>query len=103
MENHKKIQIEVIYALPDEQFQVALELPEGATANTALEFSGLLKKYPEIDLQHQRIGILGRIVEPDYVLKDGQRVEIFRPLTRDPKQARRERAAQGRRMGKSRR
>ncbi|HVC36771.1 MAG TPA: RnfH family protein [Gammaproteobacteria bacterium] len=49
------------------------------------------------------MGIYGRIVKPDHVLVDGQRLEIYRPLTRDPKEARRERAAQGRHMSKSRR
>lgn len=101
MENHKKIQIEVIYALPDGQYQVTLKLPAGSTANAALADSGLLKKFPEIDLQRQRIGVLGRIVKPDYVLEDGQRLEIYRPLTCDPKQARRERAAQGKSNGSS--
>ncbi len=95
MVNNKKILIEVVYALPDAQYQVTLELVEGVTAHAALEFSGLLKKFPEIDLQCQSIGILGRTVKPDYILKHGQRLEIYRQLTRDPKQARRERAVQG--------
>ncbi|HVA55387.1 MAG TPA: RnfH family protein [Gammaproteobacteria bacterium] len=101
MGNNKKIKIEVVYALPDEQCQVALTLPEGATAYMALECSELLKKFPEIDLQRQRIGILGSIVKPDYVLEDGQRLEIYRPLTRDPKQARRQRAAEGKLKAKN--
>ena len=94
MGNNKKIKIEVVYALPDGQYQVTLKLPAGITADAVLADSGLLKIFPEIDLQRLRIGVLGRIVESDYVLEDGQRLEIYRPLTRDPKQARRERAAQ---------
>jgi uncharacterized protein len=70
----------------------------GTTARAALELSVLLEKLPEIDLAHQRIGIYGCLVKPDYVLKDGERMEIYRPLIRDPKQARRERAARGKLM-----
>ncbi|MGA9855879.1 MAG: RnfH family protein [Gammaproteobacteria bacterium] len=95
--NDKEIQIEVIYASPDAQYQVTLRLSAGTTANAALEASGLLNKFPEIDLRRQRIGVFGRLVKPDYVLQDGQRLEIYRPLTHDPKQARRERAARAKR------
>jgi uncharacterized protein len=102
MDNAKPIQIEVIYALPDGQYQVNLKLPAGATVKAALAESGLLEKFPEIDLQRQRTGIFGRLVKLDTVLEDGQRLEIYRPLTRDPKQARRERAARAKRAGTAR-
>jgi uncharacterized protein len=99
MDNTKKMQIEVIYALPDGQYQVTLRVPIGTTGVAALQDSGLLKKFPEIDLQRQRIGVFGKLVKPDYVLEDGQRLEIYRPLVRDPKLARRERAARAKRIG----
>ncbi len=95
MDNARKIRIEVVYALPDVQYQVTFKLPAGSTASVAIAASGLLKKFPGIDLQRQKIGIYGQLVKPDYVLGDGQRLEIYRPLMRDPKQARRERAVQG--------
>lgn len=103
MPNNETLHIEVVYALPDAQYRIELKLPAGSTASAALERSGLLQKFPEIDLGNDRMGIFGRTVKPGYVLADGQRLEIYRPLLRDPKEARRERAAQGRRPGKTRR
>jgi uncharacterized protein len=95
MDNTKNMQIEVIYASADGQYQVILKLPVGTTARAAIELSGLLEKFPEIDLAHQCIGVYGNRVKPSHVLDDGQRLEIYRSLIRDPKQARRERAAHG--------
>ncbi len=103
MQNNETLHIEVVYALPDAQYRIELQLPAGSTASAALERSGLLQRFPEIDLGNDRMGIFGRTVKPDYVLADGQRLEIYRPLLRDPKEARRERAAQGRHSGKARR
>ncbi len=92
MANIEYMRIQVIYALPQIQYQVELELPAGSTASNALERSGLLRRYPQIDLKTHRLGVLGRRVKPDFILREGQRLEIYRPLVRDPKQARRERA-----------
>jgi hypothetical protein len=86
------IAVELIYALPDEQSVVVLTLEPGVTAVEAIRLSGLLERHPEIDLQSARIGIHGRVVRRDTVLTDGDRVEIYRPLVADPKQARRRRA-----------
>jgi uncharacterized protein len=95
MANREKILIDVVYALPDRQHQVSLKLPADTTAGTAVEYSRLCEKFPEIDCAHLRIGIFGRKVGPEHVLNDGQRLEIYRSLIRDPKQARRERAVRG--------
>jgi len=103
MSQNEMLHIELVYALPDAQYRIELKLATGSTASAAIKHSGLLQKFPEIDLAYYKIGIYGRIVKPDHVLVDGQRLEIYRPLTRDPKEARRERAAQGRHMSKSRR
>jgi putative ubiquitin-RnfH superfamily antitoxin RatB of RatAB toxin-antitoxin module len=83
------IAVELVYALPDEQSVVELTLEPGVTAAEAIRRSGLLEQYPEIDLQSARIGIHGRVVQRDTVLADGDRVEIYRPLVTEPKQARR--------------
>lgn len=96
----RQIQIEVVYASPERQYLVTLKLPAGSKANVAIAESGFLKKFPEIDLRRQKIGIYGRIVTADHVLEDGQRLEIYRQLIRDPKQARRERAARAKRISK---
>ena len=94
------ITVEVVYALKHEQELVALKLPTGATAREAVEHSGLLEKYPEIDLAKNKLGVFARLVKPDAVLRDRDRVEIYRPLIADPKEVRKQRAAEGKVMKK---
>ena len=89
------IDVEVVYALSERQDLVSIRLPAGATLQSAVEASGLLLKYPEIDMSSGRCGIYSRISKPDSVLRDHDRVEIYRPLIVDPKEARRRRAAAG--------
>jgi putative ubiquitin-RnfH superfamily antitoxin RatB of RatAB toxin-antitoxin module len=86
------LRIEVVYALREEQVLLELEVAEGTTARQAIERSGILQRFPEIDLDQVNLGIFGQVVSPDAGLRDGDRVEIYRPLTAEPKQARRERA-----------
>jgi len=86
------IAVEVIYALPDEQLPMRLELPAGASVRQAIESSGVLRKYPQIDLATAKLGIFTRPCKLDDPLRDGDRVEIYRPLLIDPKDARRQRA-----------
>jgi uncharacterized protein len=87
------LDIEVAYAKPDQQVIVALEMPEGATVEQAVSASGLLERFPEIDRINLNAGIFGSICKLDQHLKQGDRVEIYRPLLHDPKEARRQRAA----------
>ena len=89
----ERIRVEVVYALPERQLRVGLELPAGATAIEAVLESGLRKRHPEIDLAHGKIGVFGKVVAPETALVDGDRVEIYRPMPIDPKAARRARAA----------
>ncbi|ATE60407.1 RnfH family protein [Thauera sinica] len=90
------IRVEVVYALPQRQELVQLQLEEGATAREAVEASGLLQKYPDIELDgHNKLGIFARLTRPDTVLRDRDRVEIYRPLIADPKAVRRKRADEG--------
>ena len=88
------IKVEVCYARPEVQAMVALTVPAGTTALQAAEQSGLASRYPEIDLTQQPLGIQGKRVEAGRVLEAGDRVEILRPLTADPKETRRRRAEQ---------
>ncbi|NLF54853.1 MAG: RnfH family protein [Thauera phenolivorans] len=95
------INIEVVYALDQRQELVSLKLPEGATARDAVEASGLLHKYPEIDLEGaNKLGVFAKLVKPDTVLRDRDRVEIYRPLIADPKAVRKKRADEGKVMKK---
>lgn len=87
------IHVEVAYALPDEQVLLSVNVLEGTTLEQAIRQSGVLDKYPEIDLSSNSVGIFGRVTSAEQVLEEGDRVEIYRPLIADPKVVRRERAA----------
>lgn len=85
--------IEVAYATPEQQLIVVLKMDEGATVQAAILASGLLARFPDITLSTNAVGIFGKVCELNQVLKTGDRVEIYRPLVHDPKEARRQRAA----------
>lgn len=92
--------IEVCYALPEKQEIVKLDLPDGASLEKAVRASGLLDKHPEISLEQGKFGVYGKISRTDAVLREGDRVEIYRPLIADPKEVRRKRAEEGKVMKK---
>ena len=89
------INCQVVYALPERQDVVQLSLPAGATVERAIEISGLLQRYPDIDLNTNKVGVFAKLVKLDQPLRDRDRVEIYRPLIADPKEVRRQRAAAG--------
>jgi putative ubiquitin-RnfH superfamily antitoxin RatB of RatAB toxin-antitoxin module len=86
------ISVEVAYALPEKQEVISLRLPADSTLLKAVEASGLLEKYPEIDPGKNRFGIFAKPVRPDTLLRDRDRVEIYRPLLADPRATRAARA-----------
>jgi len=92
-----RLRVEVVYALPAAQDAASVEVTEGASARDALEASGFLARHPEIDLRRNRLAIFGREIRPDARLREGDRVEVLRPLVMDPKEARRLRARRKRR------
>ena len=94
------LKIEVCYALPDKQVLIPVSLPTGATLQQAIEASGLLEKHPEIDIKKNKFGIYAKLSKLDTVLRDRDRVEIYRPLIADPKEVRKQRAAEGKVMKK---
>ena len=87
------LRVEVVYAMPEQQDVAVVELPPGATAIAAIHASGILRRHPEIDLAHQKIGVFGKLVRAGTALRDGDRVEIYRSLRADPWEARRARAS----------
>ncbi len=89
----ERIRVEVVYARPDQQALETIELEFGATLREAIERSGLLQRFPEIDLDANRVGRWNRAAELGDALRDGDRVEIYRPLLVDPKEMRRKRAS----------
>lgn len=90
----ERIQVEVAYAQPSEQALLAVEGDASLTVGEAIERSGVLKRFPEIDLSVNKIGVFGKLAKMDQTLVNGDRVEIYRPLIADPKAARKKRAAE---------
>jgi putative ubiquitin-RnfH superfamily antitoxin RatB of RatAB toxin-antitoxin module len=86
-----RLRIEVAYAEPDQQWVVALELPEGSTVREAIDVSGVLNAFESLKPWPAAVGLFGRLVEPETPLSPGDRVEIYRPLMIDPREARRQR------------
>lgn len=89
------IAISVIYALPDSVTEVALEVPAGSSVGEALERSLIAARHPGLDIARCPVGIRGRRVDRNHTVASGDRIEIYRPLVADPKQARRRRARAG--------
>jgi putative ubiquitin-RnfH superfamily antitoxin RatB of RatAB toxin-antitoxin module len=87
------IAVEVVYAMPEQQKIVELEISEGSSIEQAIIESGLLLEYPEIDLENFEVGIFGKVLNKAQLVKSGDRIEIYRALIQDPKEARRNRAA----------
>lgn len=86
------IHVEVAYALRQRQALVAVEIAEDATIEGAIRRSGILEDFPEIDLKRAKVGIFGRPAALKERMRDGDRVEIYRPLIAEPKEARRRKA-----------
>jgi uncharacterized protein len=85
--------VEVAYALADKQSLISIEVEKGATLKEAVEASGILDTFEEIDLSKDRVGIFSKFATLETVLREKDRVEIYRPLIADPKKVRKERAA----------
>jgi len=79
------MQIGVAYAGPGQQIWLSLEVPEGSTVQAAIDHSGILARCPQVDLKKHKVGIFGKIAKLTAPLGDGDRVEIYRPITVDPK------------------
>ena len=77
--------IVVAYSEPGQQVSLKVEVPEGSSVQAAIERSGVLGLFPHIDLTKQKVGVYARVVKLDAILKDGDRVEIYRPIICDPK------------------
>ena len=90
----------VAYADKFKKVWLKLEVPDGSTVREAIEHSGLLEQFPEIDLNENKVGIFGKLARLDTQLNKGDRVEIYRPLIADPKEQRKKRAAEGKQMKK---
>jgi putative ubiquitin-RnfH superfamily antitoxin RatB of RatAB toxin-antitoxin module len=79
----------VCYAEADRQVWLRLETPDGSSVEQAIRHSGILHRFPEIDLKVQKVGIFGKLVKLDAAVREGDRIEIYRAITADPKTVRR--------------
>ncbi len=95
------IEIEVSFALPDQQSLIALQVAEGTTVAEAIAQSQLAESYPEYDFSSLSVGVWNRVCKSDQILKQGDRVEIYRPLIADPKEVRKQRAERAKQEGRA--
>ncbi|ANS86183.1 RnfH family protein [Vibrio scophthalmi] len=93
------IHVEVVYALPQEQRVFTLVVNKSMIVEDIIAQSGVLELYPEIDLKQNKVGVFSRNVRLDALVRDGDRIEIYRPLLADPKEIRRKRAEQAKASG----
>ncbi len=91
----RPLEVEVVFALPEEQQLLVVSLSQGATVADAIAAAGVAGKFPEMDIDSLEVGIWGRVTDRDALVKAGDRVEIYRPLLRDPREARRDLAQAG--------
>ncbi|MDP3539956.1 MAG: RnfH family protein [Azonexus sp.] len=83
------MQIGVAYSEPGQQIWLNIEVPDSSTVAEGIERSGILKQFPHVDLSAQKVGVFGRLVKLDAVLKPGDRIEIYRGIIADPETVRR--------------
>ena len=95
---HKSMQVEICYASPTQQCLLSVQVPENTLVSEAIQRSGILSRFPELKSEELILGIFSKKCSLETVLKEGDRVEIYRPLTIDPKTARRLRAEKNRRV-----
>ena len=95
-----RITVEIVFAKPGEQALEQLQVAADETVESVIRQSGLLERFPEIDLKTNKVGIFGKAATLSATLRDGDRIEIYRPLIADPKEARKKRAAEGKSMKK---
>ncbi len=92
--------VEVAYAKPDKQVIIPVDVDESCTVEQAIVLSKVEKQFPEIDLEKNKVGIFGKAAKLTDILREKDRVEIYRPLIADPKESRRARAAKKERLNK---
>lgn len=96
MVESKKIKVEVAYATPEQQKIFVLEVEQGVSIETVIDRSGVLEEFPDIDLMTQKVGVFGKLRKLTDEVCEGDRVEIYRGLLIDPKEARMKRVKEQR-------
>ncbi|MGJ8680702.1 RnfH family protein [Paraglaciecola sp.] len=99
--NQENLAIEVVYGTPEKQVLLELNIELGVSVEQAILSSGITQHFPEIDLQTSKVGIWNRACKLSDIPKDGDRIEIYRPLIADPKEVRRKRAEKAKEEGRA--
>lgn len=94
------MRVEVVYGFATQQDLLSFDVKEGVTVQEAIEQSGILDKYPEIDLSKNKVGLFGKMTQLKKELREKDRIEVYRPLIADPKEIRKQRAAAGKKLKK---
>ncbi len=95
-----EIGVELVYALPEHQTLLSFMVPQGTTVEQAISLSGIQEHYPELDLSTLKTGLFGKVTPRTQVLREKDRIELYRPLLADPKEVRKQRAEAGKKMKK---
>jgi len=95
-----EVNVEIAYALPEEQILIDVSVRSGADIKDAVLKSGVLKLYPNLDVENMQVGIFGKLAKMNYMVRERDRIEIYRPLIADPKEVRRRKAAEGKKLKK---
>jgi len=102
MSDIHKVEIEVVLALAERQVLLNVAVPQGTTVMDAIDQSGIATEFPDLDLGSLKVGVWGKVVQRSRPVREGERIEIYRPLPLDPRRARRKMAVAGGFMGGSR-
>jgi putative ubiquitin-RnfH superfamily antitoxin RatB of RatAB toxin-antitoxin module len=94
------ITVEIVYALPDKQTLLTFKVPAETTVKAGIQQSGILDKHEELNLNELTVGIFGKKTQMDQLLREKDRIEIYRPLIADPKEVRKRKAAEGKKLKK---
>lgn len=94
------ISVELVYALPEHQTLLSFAVPSGTTLGEAIDLSGIQDHYPELDVSSLKTGLFGKVAPKTQVLREKDRIELYRPLIADPKEVRKQRAEAGKKMKK---
>ena len=94
------IQVEVVYGLAEEQALLSVDVPDGSEVRAVILASNIMEQFPEIDLDKVKVGLFGKLAKMDQTVRARDRIEIYRPLIADPKEVRKRRAAEGKRLKK---
>ena len=96
----QEVHVELVYAMPEHQTLLDFTVPQGTTLDQAIGLSGIQEHYPELDLNALKVGLFGKIAPRTQLLREKDRIELYRPLLADPKEVRKQRADAGKKMKK---